>query len=221
MSDEGENSVGCCNFKVAITKELLVTDEMKVCVACGGLYTMDQLEGLPEDVVKVAAGSGNPIALAELKRGQIVLDIGCGGGIDCLLAARKVGSEGMVIGIDKSPQKIGIAKRAAQRMGLNNVEFRIGDMQSLPVEHEFIDVVISNCAIAVQKTWHGKERVFKEAWRVLKSGGKLVISDWIAEGFEGKYAEIIQKVGFRNVKILERRHVKENIKAIDVIAYKP
>lgn len=207
----------CVSYCPPKTDTPITSTGTQVCVACGGLYSVKQLEGLPEEVIKLAAGSGNVTALINLERGQTVLDIGSGAGIDCFLAARKVGSEGKVVGVDKSPEKIKIAIEAAEKMGFQNVQFRLGDMHKLPVVDGSVDVVMSNCVICISKR---KEDVFREAFRVLKSGGKLVISDWITSS-EKQYKGIIQKVGFRDIQVSGRRKVESDVTAIDVLANKP
>ena len=114
-------------------------------------------------------GCGNPIGLAEIKEGEVVLDLGSGGGLDCFLAAQKVGNKGKVIGLDMTPEMINQARENAGEMGVDNVEFRQGEMENMPVESRSIDVIISNCVINLSPD---KDAVFKESYRVLKPGGK-------------------------------------------------
>lgn len=142
-------------------------------------YTEEQLRSLPDKAMAASAGCGNPTALADLKEGEVVLDLGSGGGIDVFLAAQKVGPTGKAIGVDMTPDMIDLARENSAKSSLKNVEFRLGEIEHLPVADESVDVIISNCVINLSTD---KDQVFKEAHRVLKSGGRMLISDTMADG---------------------------------------
>ncbi len=136
-------------------------------------YTIEQLASLPEGA-DMGLGCGTPLVLADPKPGETVLDLGSGGGLDCFLAVEKVGDEGLVIGVDMTPEMVSRAREAARAAGHGNVEFRLGEIENLPVADASVDVIISNCVINLSPD---KQRVYDECFRVLAPGGRVAFSD--------------------------------------------
>lgn len=146
---------------------------------CSPLYPPDQLIELPSTVTDISLGCGDPVSLADIRAGDTVLDLGSGGGIDCFLAAKRVGPTGRVIGVDMTDEMLARARANAARLNAANVEFRKGQIEALPVGDGTVDVILSNCVINLSPD---KPRVFAEMFRALKTGGRVSVSDIVTNG---------------------------------------
>ena len=213
--------------------QLAKQDQENCCSSCGGGtsalaqaeavgYLRKDLADIPEETI-MGLGCGNPTALAELKAGEVVLDLGSGAGVDVFLAANKVGPTGKAIGVDMTREMVDKAEGIARNYDYHNVEFRLGEMEKLPVEDESVDVIISNCVINLSPD---KSKVFQEAYRALKPKGRLIVSDIVSEGMlpdeirddpdawacciggaleQQEYLEEIKKAGFEDVEVVSSR----------------
>jgi len=212
----GEKGAGCCGPSCCSDDESAGTDDLSRKIG----YTEADLRAVPEDA-NLGLGCGNPTAIASLRPGQTVLDLGSGAGIDCFLAARQVGPTGKVIGVDMTPEMIARARGNAEQAVYTNVEFRLGEIEQLPVADSSVDVIISNCVLNLSPA---KDRALAEAYRVLKPGGRIVVSYMVSERpvpsvlegnldavaaclptFRERYLEQFRNAGFTNVRITNEK----------------
>jgi len=188
-------------------------------VVSSNLYTTDELQGLPQEAVVASLGCGNPVAMAELREGEVVLDLGSGGGIDVLLSARRVGPTGKAYGLDMTDEMLELARENQRKAGVTNVEFLKGEMENVPLPDGSVDVIISNCVVNLSPD---KDKVLAEAHRVLNPGGRVAIADIVVRGQvpevlrhnleawaacaagaleEGEYRAKLETAGFTNIEI--------------------
>lgn len=220
------SAAGCCSDVCNCNGSVIDVKESSVKIG----YSLEEILNVPLDS-NMGLGCGNPLSIASLKKGEIVIDLGSGGGFDCFLASKQVGDTGHVIGVDMTPDMVELARKNADDNGYSNVEFRLGEIENLPVADESVNVVISNCVINLSLD---KARVFKEVYRVLKTGGRLSISDVVATAelpdeikqdlrmltgciagaqFVDNLKEMMNEAGFKDIKLTPKDNGREIVKS--------
>ena len=228
----GDDASGCCGDAEADSDSILA------------LYTRAELDNLPNEALAASAGCGNPHAIDALSAGETVVDFGSGGGIDCFIAAKAVGESGSVVGIDMTENMVELARENAAKLGLSNVSFHLSEMERTPLPGDSADAIISNCVINLAPD---KDAVFREAYRILRPGGRLMVSDlvmvdaipdeeraksenWVAclagTEMEDVYLGRMRAAGFESVEVLSQAPWKPdgwqaNIHSMNIKAVKP
>jgi arsenite methyltransferase len=241
LRNEVRDRYAAAAIAVAAGRRASCCDENSVSITdlTGGLYNDDERAELPGGAVAASLGCGNPLAVAELREGETVLDLGSGGGIDVLLSARRVGPTGKVYGLDMTEEMLALAIANAREAGAHNVEFLKGHIEAVPLPANTVDVIISNCVINLSSD---KPTVFAEAFRVLAPGGRLGISDVVAEDHlnpadraergdyvaciagalsVSEYREGLTTAGFTNVEIIPTHEVADGMHSAIIRASKP
>ena len=246
------SAAGCCGSEPSSEPECCAPQEPVSASSCCSRqntvnkaigYSDEELGSIPDEA-NLGLGCGNPTALASLKTGEVVLDLGAGAGVDCFLAAEAVGQGGKVIGVDMTPEMVESARENARKYGYQNVEFRLGEIENLPVADNSVDAIISNCVINLSPD---KGRVFKEAYRALKPGGRVMVSDIVllkelpesiknsVEAYTGciagatmkeEYLATVKAAGFQEVEVVSEvtfglEQQDASLASVNVRAVKP